>query len=244
MMSERVSLEWLGPAPTACQWAIDKARRWHYLHVGPSPFQQATGYAIRVAGLGRVGLLLVGRVRAVQRLPWWGTVADVADGVATCTQYQVLEVIRIWVSGVVQPPRPPSRWRGRYYGPAWLPGYTDRRGVWRSTLLSTALAQLVARVGYDYLLDHPPCFPDEPWIVEWLCSYADPEHHRGGLYQQAGWEYMPLPEADKHCYRVPVPPLTPAQVAGVLHQARISPRSIEKRAARVAAQRPTLFGGL
>jgi hypothetical protein len=102
-------------------------------------------------------------------------------GRAEYDRWTILNLARVWLHPSVQR-------GGAFYSPELLPGYTDRRGVWRSTLASTVIELALARVGYDYLRTHPPCFPDEPYQIKVVLSYCDTTKHKGTIYRAAGFE--------------------------------------------------------
>jgi hypothetical protein len=78
-----------------------------------------------------------------------GSQADVAAGRAQFDRWEVLNLARVWLAPTVQV-------GGQWHRPSILPGFTDRRGLWRSTLASTVITEALGRVGYDYLTAHPP----------------------------------------------------------------------------------------
>lgn len=234
------ALVWLeGPDLAGLRWAQAQVTAQHYLHAPVDARCSVEGYAVRHARFGRpIGCLLLGRPEATRCYPWYGSVADVAAGRAECTRWQVLNLARVWLDPYLQ------RGGGGYYDPELVPGFFDRQGVWRSTLASTVLAQLVARVGADYLLARPSCFLDEPYTLRWLLSYCDPlakrtmppyTTHTGALYQAAGFELYRTNARGLQTWRIALPPLTRAQDARVRERALSHPRSIRYRAARLAA---------
>lgn len=221
---------WLTPLDAAgLRWAQAQVTAHHYLHAPVDARCSVEGYAVYVGGLAApVGCLLVGRPEATRCYPWYGSVADVASGRAAVTRWQVLNLSRVWLHPDVQA-------GGWYYDPCVLPGFTDRRGVWHSTLASTVLHLVAARVGCDYLTRRPPCFLDEPYHLRYLLSYCDPTRHRGIIYRAAGWELVRTNGRGLQTWRMALPPLTPDQEGAVRERALCSPRSIRYRAARSAA---------
>jgi hypothetical protein len=217
-------------------WAQATVTRWHYLRTPVDGRCALEGYAVHLADWGRVGLLLVGRPEAQRCYPWYGSVDDVAAGRATCSRWEVLNLARVWLD--------PRFQRGGAYVHA-APGYTDRRGAWRSTLASTALGLLAAQVGLDYLLRRPPCFLAEPYQLRFLLSYCDPtathhtprgwQTHHGTIYQASGFECYRTNRAGLQTWRLPLPPLTAVQDAAVRAGAEVCGRSRQYRARRLAA---------
>ena len=209
----------------------------HYLHTPVDPRCQVEGYGVFVAPFSEpVGYLLVGRPEATRCYPWYGSVADVAAGRAACTRWQTLNLARVWLHPAVQE-------GGVHCGPGTVPGFTDRRGRWYPALASTALRQLAARVGADYLLRRPPCFLEEPYQIRWLLSYQDSARHRGVIYQAAGWERYRQNARGLVTWRTPLPPLTPDEDRAIRHRATYSSRSVRHRTRRAATayHQPVLF---
>jgi len=173
----------------------------------------------------QVGVFLLGRPQATSCFPWYGSVEDVARGRAEVTRWQVLNLARVWFSPRHQP-------GGDLHGPDFVPGFTDRRGTFRSKLGSSAIALLAARVVVDYLVARPPCFLEEPYELRWLLSYCDTRLHRGTLYRASGFELFRTNAEGIQTWRLPLRPLTAAERERVEDASHRSPRSIEHRARR------------
>lgn len=167
------------------------------------------------------------RARAdIAALPgWYGSVEDVESGRAGCTRWQVLNLARVWLDPVVQP-------GGALHVPGAVPGFIDRRGVFRSTLASAAILQLLSRVGADYLERRPPCFLEEPYELQWLLSYCDTRLHRGTVYRAAGADLYRTNKAGIQTFRWPLPALAADADARVRHAAAVHPRSLRIRGRR------------
>lgn len=201
--------------------------REHYLHKFPDPRASIETYAIRIAGdAGEpAGFLVFGRPEATRCRDWYGSVEDARAGRCQVTRWQVLNLARVWLS-------PQYQHGGAHCGPAIVPGYTDRRGCFRSTLASSSLRGVVNLIGADYLLHRPPCFLDEPYQIEWLLSYCDTRLHRGTIYAAAGFERYSINDRGIETWRIRLPALTAHQNAAVREAARISQRSIRYQAQR------------
>jgi len=215
-------------------WAQNAVANRHYLHKPVDRRCRPEGYDIHVEGFpGPVGLLLFGRPQATKCYPWYGSVDDVATGRAEVTRWQVLNLARVWLHPAVQR-------GGPFHGPEHVPGYVDRKGVFRSTLASDAIKAALTRVGVDYLVRQPVCFPEEPYDIIWILSYCDPKIHRGTIYRAAGFELFRTNSDGLQTWRVAIPPLTAAQRLQVLAASQRDPRAIRYRMAR--AQLP--LGGV
>jgi len=124
---------------------------------------------------------------------------------------------------------------GDLHTPARVPGFHDRRGAFRSTFGSTAIAALADRVVLEYLIARPPCFLEEPYQLRWLLSYCDTRVHRGALYRAAGFELFRTNEDGIETWRLPLRPLTADEDRQVREASASNPRSIEYRRRRVEA---------
>jgi len=156
---------------------------------------------------------------------WYGSVEDAHEGRSEVTRWQVLNLARVWLDPEMQP-------GGAYYGSEWLPGFVDRRGIWRSTLASTAIEKLTWRVGLDYLMQRPPCFLDEPYQIVWLMSYCDTRLHRGVIYRAAGFELYRTNGDGIQTWRKRLEPLTQIEDELVRDAAMVNKRSQAYRARR------------
>lgn len=206
------------------RWAQNMVAKYHYLH---SPVDVRCSVEAYTVWLQRepVGCLIFGRPEATRCYPWYGSVEDVATGRAEVTRWQVLNLARVWLSPAVQA-------GGAWCNPGLLPGYTDRSGVWRSTLASHVIGLAIQRIGVDYLLRRPPCFLDEPYQIRYLLSYCDTRLHRGTIYQASGFDRYRINKAGIETWRKSLPPLTNQQDLQVRDASRHSPRSQKYRAQR------------
>lgn len=211
------------------RWAQDTVWRKHFLHATVDPRCSPEGWAVRLGALGRVGLLIVGRPEATRCYPWYGSVEDVATGRAVVTRWQVLNLARVWFSPLVQP-------GGECHGSRYLPGFIDRRGVFRSTLASTAIALMARQVGVAYLLRRPPVYLDEPYEIRWLLSYCDPDYHRGAIYRAARFDLHRINGRGLQTWRRQLPRLTPNHHAAIARASQRSERARRFRAARASQQ--------
>lgn len=204
-------------------WARE-AMRHHYLGRPPDPRCRPLAYAVMIAGR-KVGAVWFGRpesTRCYQGLLTYGSRDDVAAGRAAYDRWEVLNLARLWLHRDVQE-------GGRLHSPRWLPGFVDRRGVWRSTLASAVIRQALARVGYDYLIAHPPVWVGQPYAIRAVLSYCDTRLHRGVVYRAAGFRLAREAGAIQTWWTPEVAPLTEAQDAEVRALAERHPRSVRMR---------------
>lgn len=215
-------------------WAQTQVAGHHYLHTPVdgrcAPLAYEVELDVGAAGY-RVGCLIFGRPEATRCYDGkltYGSLKDVRAGRAVYDRWEVLNLARVWLSPHVQQ-------GGRFYRPELLPGYTDRHGVWRSTLASTLIEMALARVGLDYLTRRPPCFPEEPYEVKVVLSYCDTTRHKGTIYRAAGFELARTNERGiETWYSTAVAPLSAYDHQRIQKLAGQSYRSRRMRARRAA----------
>jgi hypothetical protein len=219
--ADRVSMSALD-----CARAIEEG---HYLHKMP---HFKTSYEIYVIMtddlLKRIGYLVFGRPQATRCQDWFGSVEDVRAGRCEVTRYQVLNLARVWID-------PRFQADGELCNPEYVPGFYDRRGLWRSTLASTVIKQWIRQYSQNYLMVRPPVFLNEPYELKWLLSYCDTRLHRGVIYQQAGFELFRTNEDGIQTWRIRLNGLD-----GMQNKMVIAASERDQRAIRIRAQRDQL----
>lgn len=184
-------------------WAQETVVERHYLKQRVDPRARPWAYVLEHDGR-RAGLVMVGIPHATKNRGWWGY-----PGLPT--QWQVVDLNRIWIDPAYQA-------GGHYCQPGIVPGFTDRRGKFRSTLISElVIPAVLARIQQDWVSLWPPVYPDQPYHVELVVSYHDPAVHKGTIYRAAGAEPMytkdgkPAPGSSGKfgwCWRLPAPAWT------------------------------------
>lgn len=169
---------------TGIEWLMCRGmiQRFHYLHTFPDPRCNPLVYSIRLCSEW-IGSLVFGRPesnRCYQGELTYGSLADRQAGKCRYDRWEVLNLARVWLVPSVQP-------GGSYYGPERIPGFVDRKGVFRSTLASSVIDRCLTTIGLDYLLMYPPCFLEEPYQVRVILSYCDTRLHRGVIYRASGF---------------------------------------------------------
>lgn len=214
-------------------WAQRQVTAHHYLQAPVDPRCSPVAYLVQLEHPAilpqRVGCLIFGRpeaTRCYQGGLTYGSLADVQAGRAQYDRWEVLNLARVWLSPNVQE-------GGTWCRPSLIPGYTDRRGLWRSVLASTVIRHALARVGNDYLTARPPVDCGFPYQVRVVLSYCDTRKHRGVIYRAAGFQ---LARTNAHgietCVTSAVAPLSAEQDRTVRELAERSPRSQRIRATR------------
>lgn len=119
-------------------WAQATVTTHHYLRAPVDPRARPMCYWIKLdypPYVERMGLVILGIPHATRCRGWWGY-----EG--TPTQWQVVDLSRIFLFPIVQA-------GGELCQPGVVPGYTDRRGVWRPTVATWAIAEVLRRVQAD-----------------------------------------------------------------------------------------------
>lgn len=222
-------------------WAQEVVIADHYLHAPVDPRCRPLCYLLHyhyafgahaAAGPRCVGILMFGRPEATRCYTGgltYGSQADVDAGRATFDRWEVLNLARVWFAPVVQPGGALHR-----LGPAsGLPGFIDRRGLWRSTLASHTIGLALARVGYDYLAARPPVDCADPYQIRAVPSYCDTRVHRGTIYRASGFQLARTnDDGIETWYTTDVAPLSAASDAAIRQLAETNPRSQRIRARR------------
>jgi hypothetical protein len=202
----------------------------HYLHQKVDARCSVFTYVVQVGSqLG--GYLMFGRPEATRCYDGaltYGSVDDMTAGRAQHSRWEVLNLARVWLAQDFQQ-------GGHYYGPGHLPGYVDRKGVWRSTLASAAILAALDRIVVDYLDARPPCFLDEPYQLRQVLSYCDTRLHKGTIYKAAGFTLARTNKAGIETWVKAVRPLTETEDAHIRARALQHPRSQAYRAMRAGA---------
>jgi hypothetical protein len=213
------------------QWAREQVIAHHYLHTAPDPRTRAFCYAIALdaAGGRLVGCLWFGRPEATScfrgRLTF-GSQADVARGRAAYDRWEILNLSRVWLNPSVQH-------GGVFALPGVVPGFTDRKDVFRPTLASAAILRSLQYIGADYLTAHPPCFVEEPYQIRAVLSYCNTRLHRGTIYRASGFELARVNGSGIETWWTPaVAPLSARRDREIRALAEWHPRSQRLRAER------------
>lgn len=153
-------------------WAQGVVTEHHYLRQSVHPKAKPMVYIIG----DYLGLIMVGNPHATLNKAWYGYPGQI-------TQWQVVDMCRIWLS-------PRLQLGGDLARPGLVPGFTDRRGVFRPTVTTFAMREVLRMVQRDRVSLNPPVYPDQPYHIRLVISYHDPQFHRGFIYRQMGWEPM------------------------------------------------------
>lgn len=184
-------------------WAQRTVVEHHYLHQRVDSRARPMVYVIRHDDF-RCGLVMVGHPHATRNAGWWGY-----PGLPT--QWQVVDICRIWLDPDVQA-------GGYWCRPGEVPGFTDRTGVFRPTVATWAIREVLQRVQADRVRLYPPVYLSQPYHIRLAISYHDPQYHRGTIYRHSAATPMytdasgyPVPgSSGKYgwCWKLPEPAWT------------------------------------
>lgn len=155
----------------ALAWAQATVAQYHYLRAPVDPRARPMCYVIWCEGYP-FGVVMLGIPHATRCRGWWGYPGEP-------TQWQVVDLCRIWLSPDIQR-------GGDACEPGIVPGYFDRNNLWRPTVATWAIGEVLARVQADRVRLWPPVYPAQPYHIELAISYSDPKFHRGTIYRLAG----------------------------------------------------------
>jgi len=117
-----------------------------------------------------LGLVMGGIPHATKCNGWWGY-----PGLPT--QWQVVDLCRIWIAPAIQ-------FGGSLARPDLVPGFVDRKKVFRPTVASWVIGQILSRIQVDRVSLWPPVYLDQPYHIRLVISYHDPAYHKGFIYRE------------------------------------------------------------
>lgn len=214
--------------------------RCHYLRTFPDPRGMPVVLSITLRGEW-VGCLVFCRPESNRRYKGeltYGSKEDQISGRARFDRWEVLNLARVWLSPDVQA-------GGRLCHSGVVPGFTDRKGAFRTTFASTVVRMGIESIKYYYLMIYPPCFLLEPYQIRVVLSYCDTRVHRGVLYRASGFAPAGTNrDGVETWYFDRISPLDQDQDEDIRLASRRSDRSARKRHARgsIGIDFP-LFGG-
>jgi len=160
-----------------------------------------------------IGCLIFGRPESTRVNGWYGSVEDIATGKCYLSRWQILNLARVWLHPSIQ-----------HDGA----NYIANAATW-------VVAQSLRRVVYDYLIEKPPVWMQEPYEIREVLSYCDTRIHQGTLYKASNFHLVRTNAKGIETYARPVRHLTHAE------RAQIARRSQEdKRCQKLRAQRAQL----
>lgn len=206
------------------EWSQALVESNHYLHKRVHPLGRLLSYIIQVEGRN-AGCLIFGRPQCTRVLGWFGRLSDVEAGRCRFSQWEILNLARVYIL-------PEFQRGGLSYRPDLLPGFTDRKGAWRSTLASTAIEFALDRVVVDYNLLWPPVYLDQPWELRQAISYCLETRFTCTLYLAASFDLVRCSQNGLRTYARDLRTLTPLERATIL-----TASSWDQRARRLRAEK-------
>lgn len=196
--------------PADLKWAQQSVVANHYLHSRVDPRARPMCYLVKHEG-ERKGCVILGIPHATRCGGWWGY-----PGLPT--QWQCVDLCRVYI-------HPDLQAGGFWCYPGEVPGFTDRHGVWRPSVASWAIHEVLARVQRDRVALWPPVYLEQPYHILLGVSYSDPAFHRGTIYRAAkalpmytDADGQPIPgSSGKYgwCWRLPEPAWNWAELDGI-----------------------------
>lgn len=123
------------------RWAQKINLTRHYIKRKVHPQKRPITYTVCHRG-ERVGMIMVGIPHATRNAGWWGY-----PGLPT--QWQVVDICRVWLEPAVQV-------GGALCHPDIVPGFIDRKGIWRPAAATWAVRQVMSRIQEDWISMWPP----------------------------------------------------------------------------------------
>ena len=156
-------------------WAQRTVTERHYLRAPVDPRARPMVYVIRRDDW-RVGLVVLGIPHATRCTGWWGY-PDLP------TQWQVVDLSRIWID-------PDLQAGGFWCEPGSVPGYTDRHGVFRPTVATWAISEVLGRVQAEAALVAGGWGPGDDIRWSRQCAVANARYaaERAQYEARAAWE--------------------------------------------------------
>lgn len=143
------------------EWANALVEDRHYLHRRVHPRAHPFAYRVLLDG-SECGVIVMATPHFVKQTRLFGY-----PGLPT--KWQTLMIARVWLDPSVQ---------------------LQQSNGHASCVASCALGQMLRRVQRDWLLHHPPRFPEQPYHIRLVMAYADTgAGHEGTIYRAANFEY-------------------------------------------------------
>lgn len=194
-------------------WAQAQLTQFHYLHHPVDVRCSPVAYLVLDQDARRMGCLIFGRPQASRVGGWYGSVEVQRADRCPLTFWQIVNLARVWLDPVVQ-----------HGGACYVPNAATH-----------IMAQALRRIGYDYLMHHPPCFLNEAYEIRECLSYNDLTHHQGTLYRVANFRLVRENARGIQTYAIPLRHMTHAERHAIEKRADESLRSRRYRSRQVTA---------
>src|SRR6266705_6024474 len=128
-------------------WAQEQVTNFHYLHKPVDVRSSPMAYLVEHEG-SKVGCLIFGRPECPFVKGWYGSLESVARGECRLSRWCLLNLARVWLHPSIQ-----------HDGA----NYIANAATW-------VVAQSLRRVVYDYLIEKPPVWMQEPYEIREILS--------------------------------------------------------------------------
>jgi hypothetical protein len=205
-------------------WVRAVCREEHYLHREVNDLSRWVAYMVIyetgylrndrfiIVTRTRVGMLIFGSMESSRCKGWYGSLADIANGWARLSQWELLTISRFWLDPRLQ-----------------------KNGEW---FIECAASQVIScairHAHFEYLLHYPPAFLSQPWQIKELISYCQSEFD-GIVYKACNFQQVRVNDAGLKTYMRPMPPLSPQQRHTIAEASRVNKAARKKRAAAQAS---------
>lgn len=198
------------------EWCQQQVIAHHYLHKRFDVRCSPVAYLVML-GEERVGCLIFGRPEAQRVNGWYGSVEDITTGKCRISRWSILNLARVWLHPSIQ-----------HEGEHYIPNAA-------TFVIGKALRSIV----YDFLIEKPPVWIEEPYEILEVLSYCDTKIHHGTLYKASNFSLMRTNDNGIETYVRPVRRLSHAEKAAIAQAS-----SKDKRCQKLRAKRGqlSLFG--
>lgn len=193
------------------QWAQTMVQRFHYLGRPVDVRGRPVAYLAMLDEHEPVGCLIFARPEATRVGGWYGSLEDVAAGRCRLTRWQILNLARVWLD--------PSIQRGN-------PNSIENAATW-------LIGQALRRVPFDYLIQKPVVWVEEPYEIVECLSYCDTSMHQGTVYRAANFRLVRCNDRGIVTYIRPLRRLLHAEHAAIWEASRKDQRAQRFRAQRM-----------
>ncbi len=151
-------------------WAQAQVKAFHYLHRRLNQASMPWAYLVYQdrgeEGFVRVGCLLFNRPQCYKVTGWFGPAEWVGTGRAYLTQWELVNLARVWLSEEIQ--LASSRW-------------------FVSNAASRTISAALKHIPRDYLLYYPPRDLNQPWKLRECMTYLHARVFQGTIYKASNF---------------------------------------------------------
>jgi len=232
-------------------WALEMFKLHHYMKRVPHPKSDLLVYIIRrVKDGARVGCILYNRMQCSRVRGWFGSLEEVNAGACPYTQWEMINLARVWLSPMIQRPYPVDEDAAQAVPcgpvPQFLFAPEEPMPEYVHHAASQVILESLDRVAVDYLKRFPPPFPGEPWRLRQCVSYCDTKLFNCAIYQASRFRAVRENKQGIRTYVHGLRDLLPHEVDEIMEASRTNARCRRRRAARKFAdtmRQPAILSG-